>query len=275
MRTSGALARGLLAAGIALAVVPAAFPIGPVEVEKADCKQQPWGYHPPIGPAQWPSLNPCYAPCDGGEQSPIDIENPLPSNLPPLGFVYGTVHELHVLNTGYTVEAEVSAKVPDDKVTLRIQGVDYRLIQFHFHTPSEHKVMREGAPIELHLVHSGPGGRLAVVGIFIQEGSPNPELSKIWARLPKKPCDETEVEDFDLRGLLPKSLTSYRYAGSLTTPTCNQGVQWIVLAKPITLSANQIVEFQKIYSGPQFPDGNRRPVQPLNGRVVVTDVQPE
>lgn len=272
MRTSRALVRCLLAVGIALAVVPAATPVGPLE--KADCKQ-PWGYHPPIGPAQWPKLNPCYAPCTGGEQSPIDIENPLTSNLPPLELSYGTVHDVHVLNTGTTVEAEVSAKEPDDKVTLRIQGVDYRLIQFHFHTPSEHKVMGEEAPVELHLVHSGPGGRLAVVGVFIREGDPNPELSKIWARLPKKPCDETEVKEFDLRGVLPKSLASYRYAGSLTTPTCDQGVQWNVLASAITLSSRQIDELQKIFSGKLFPDGNRRPVQPLNGRVVVTDVQPE
>jgi carbonic anhydrase len=52
-------------------------------------------------------------------------------------------------------------------------------------------------------------------------------------------------------------------------------VQWNVLASSITLSSWQIEDLRKIFSGKLFPDGNRRPVQPLNGRVVVTDVQPE
>ena len=275
MRTPGVSIRFLVAPSVALTVVLTACAAGLAEKPAGDCCKVPWGYDERTGPERWPSLSPCFAPCNGGEQSPIDIENPLATSLPPLEFSYGTLHELAVENNGHTVEAKVSAKDPDDKVTLRIQGVDYRLVQFHFHTPSEHTLMGEEAPIELHLVHSGPGGRLAVVGVFIREGAPNPELSKIWSHLPKKPGDETEVHDFDLRALLPKSLTSYRYAGSLTTPACGQGVQWNVLANPITLSARQIEEFQKIYSGRLFPDGNRRPVQPLNGRVVVTDVQPE
>jgi carbonic anhydrase len=261
-----------MAVGIASVVAFTACAAGLAEKPAADCCRVHWGYE---DPARWPSLSPCYAPCNGGEQSPIDIENPETRNLPPLEFSYGTLHEIPVENNGHTIEAKVSAEDPADKVTLRIQGVDYRLLQFHFHTPSEHKMSGEEAPIELHLVHSGPGGRLAVVGIFIREGEPNAELSKIWSDLPKKPGDETEVHDLDLRGLLPASLASYRYSGSLTTPACGQGVQWNVLARPITLSADQIEEFRKIYSGKLFPDGNRRPVQALNGRVVVTDVQPE
>jgi carbonic anhydrase len=275
MRAPGASIRSLWAAGIALLAVFTAGAAGLAEKPASDCCKIPWGYDERTGPERWPSLSPCYAPCQGGEQSPIDIAKPVPASLPPLEFSYGTLHELPVENDGHTIEAEVSAKEPDGKVTLRIQGVGYRLVQFHFHTPSEHTVKGKGAPIEMHLVHSGPGGRLAVVGVFIREGEPNPELSKIWARLPKKPGDETEVHDFDLRGLLPKSLASYRYAGSLTTPACGQGVQWNVLASPLTLSAGQIAELRKIFSGKQFPDGNHRPVQPLNGRVVVTDVQPE
>ncbi len=271
MRTLKAFILALIAVGIAPAVIFAATAAGAAE-KPADCCKAPWGYE---DPGRWPSLSPCYAPCSGGEQSPIDIENPVTTSLPPLEFSYGTLAELPVENNGHTVEAKVSKDEPDDKVTLRIQGVDYRLVQFHFHTPSEHKLMGDEAPIELHLVHLGPGGRLAVVGVFIREGDPNPELSKIWAHLPKKPGDESEVHDLDLRGLLPKSLASYRYAGSLTTPACGQGVQWNVLASSITLSSRQIEELRKIFSGKQFPDGNRRPVQPLNGRAVVTDVQPE
>lgn len=278
MRTLKLLGLSLVAIGLVPAVACAAASAAaahPPETPAADCCKAGWGYHEPIEPARWSALSPCYAPCAGGDQSPIDIVNPRATSLPPLETSYGTIPALRVRNDGHTIQADVPAEAPADRVTLRIAGVDYRLVQFHFHTPSEHTVMGAEAPIEMHLVHAGPGGRAAVIGVFIREGEPNPELSKIWARLPVKPGDEATVVDFDLRGLLPRSLDSYRYAGSLTTPACGQGVAWNVLAESISLSARQIGELHAIFSGKLFPDGNRRPVQPLNGRVVLTDVQPE
>jgi carbonic anhydrase len=44
-------------------------------------------------------------------------------------------------------------------------------------------------------------------------------------------------------------------------------VLWDVLAQPITMSAEQIESFQSF-----FEEGDARGVQPLNGRVVLTDV---
>src|SRR5262245_26902428 len=126
MRTRKVFILALIAVGIA------AIAAGAAE-KSADCCKVPWGYE---DPGRWPEVRPCFSPCKGGEQSPIDVENPLTTSLPPLEFSYGTLSELPVENNGHTVEAKVSEKEPDDKVTLRIQGVDYRLVQFHFHTPS-------------------------------------------------------------------------------------------------------------------------------------------
>jgi carbonic anhydrase len=69
----------------------------------------------------------------------------------------------------------------------------------------------------------------------------------------------------DVDALLPANRTSYRYDGSLTTPPCSEGVKWIVMATPIQLDAAQVGTFRQIISG------NNRPVQPLNGRPVMTD----
>ena len=69
----------------------------------------------------------------------------------------------------------------------------------------------------------------------------------------------------DVDDLLPAVRTSYRYDGSLTTPPCSEGVSWIVMTTPIQLSAQQIRAFTEI-----IPDNNR-PLQPLNGRAVMTD----
>lgn len=64
--------------------------------------------------------------------------------------------------------------------------------------------------------------------------------------------------------LLPKNLDYYRFSGSLTTPPCSEGVRWLILKEIQQASAKQIAEFFKLMGHP-----NNRPVQPLNGRVIV------
>lgn len=73
-----------------------------------------------------------------------------------------------------------------------------------------------------------------------------------------------------LSALLPRERDSFRYAGSLTTPPFTEGVEWIVLSDPITMSERQIDAFREL-----FEEGNSREVQPLNGRVVSSDVEEE
>ena len=54
------------------------------------------------------------------------------------------------------------------------------------------------------------------------------------------------TDQFDLMKVLPKDLEHfYAYGGSLTTPPCTEGVQWIVLKEPIELSKAQIGRFMQ------------------------------
>jgi carbonic anhydrase len=254
-----------------LAAAHAADPQKPASVCPPD---DIWGYHSPIGPENWATLSPCYTQCDNaGEQSPIDIVGARRAPLPPLEFSYGMVNGLQVEHNGHSIEATVPAQTPAGQVTLRIQGVDYRLQRFHFHTPSEHKVGGSPAEMELHLVHEGPGGRTVAVGVFIQGTQDNAELSKIFDRLPQRKCERITVPSFNLQALLPASRTSYRYAGSLTTPSCGQGLQWVVLTSLISIKPEQVAAFRSLFwVAPLFPDGNSRPVQELNGRPILMDV---
>jgi len=41
-----------------------------------------------------------------------------------------------------------------------------------------------------------------------------------------------------------------------------------VMERPMTVDAAQFHAFAQLFSGAHHPDGNRRPVQPLNGRRV-------
>jgi carbonic anhydrase len=40
------------------------------------------------------------------------------------------------------------------------------LLQFHFHTPSEHLLDGKPFPMEAHFVHVDSDGRLAVIGVM-------------------------------------------------------------------------------------------------------------
>lgn len=225
-----------------------------------------WGYNCAEGPPfLWGQLVPA---CDGEEQSPIDVSTTgaVRRPLPPPEPAYGTTG-LDVVNDGHTVEA----MVPAGAARLRLGGRTYRLIRFHWHTPSEHWLDGERFPMELHMVHADDDGNL-VLGALVEEGRANQELDKIWSVLPREPRDRVEVESFDVSRLLPGSLRTYRYPGSLTTPDCAQGIQWLLLAEPVEMSDKQIDEFRKIFFGTaRFPVGNARPIQALYAREVATD----
>jgi carbonic anhydrase len=230
-----------------------------------------WGYEEAEGPAKWGTLSPKWAVCgDGKNQSPIEIEKTAKANLPELRAKFRPanlriIHHEHmadVINTGHSIQVNYT-----EGDTLSIGDEQFQLLQYHFHSPSEHTVGGKHYPMEMHMVHRSTDGELAVVGVFIEEGAHNAAFEPIWSNLPKSKSLEHHLENVkvDLDSLLPSKTTTYRYDGSLTTPPCSEGVNWIIMTTPIQLSAQQIGAFKGILKG------NNRPVQPLYARSVVTD----
>lgn len=225
-----------------------------------------WSYSGANGPDAWGTLDPAYATCaDGTAQSPIDITTTTPADLPNITFNY-VAGEAGIFNNGHTVEAEPLME-GEDAITL--DGVDYAFKQFHFHAPSEHAVNGTHYPLEVHFVHKTEDGKIAVVGVFVQEGAANPAWDPFIADIATATEDpEANKVQIDWAALLPTDQTTVRYDGSLTTPGCAEGVKWNVMTTPITMSADQIAAFAAAY------DNNARPVQPVNGRVVTLDSTP-
>ena len=239
----------------------------------ARAEEPHWGYNCEEGaPFEWGLLDAQFAEClEGQAQSPIDINTTgsLRRPLTPLGFRYRTTN-LRVVNNGHTVEAYLPAGSVTG--TLRIGARTYLMERFHWHTPSEHWINGNVLEMELHMVHQASDGENLVVGALIRTGHNNDELDKIWNVLPELGDPEVNVTDFSLARLLPAGRRSYRYNGSLTTPPCGQGIRWVVLAEPVEMSQQQIEKFRTIFYGNEkFPVGNARPLQPRNGRRVVTD----
>ena len=203
-------------------------------------------------------------------QSPVDITraNTRQAALSPLQFNYSNSADLSVVNTGSPgEEATIRADAAPGAGVVIIEGTDYNLLQFHFHIGCEHKIEGTNGAMELHLVHRSNLGEIAVVGRLIEEGAENPLLANVFSNFPQMPGGVVAVGAFDLAGLLPDDLSSFRYSGSLTTSPFSEPVRWNVLAAPLYASAAQIAQFREL-----FPDGNSREVQPLNGRIILTDV---
>lgn len=216
-----------------------------------------WSYGGAANPTQWGRLGHDFALCEvGKDQSPINIDDAVVGATAEIEFNYAPV-PLVVVNNGHTIQVNYA-----EGSTVKIQGEEYELVQFHFHTPSEHTTSGQASAMELHLVHRNVAG-LAVIGIMMEEGAANPMINTIWEHIPgEEKTKAVEAITINAVDLLPGSVTHFSYSGSLTTPPCSEDVQWYVLAEPIQVSEEQIAIFESLYSV------NARPIQPKNGRII-------
>lgn len=217
-----------------------------------------WTYEGKEGPEFWGDLDPSYSLCKVGKsQTPIDFSAATKeSGLKKVESTFGNTN-LNIQNNGHTIQVDY-----DKGSTLVIDDKQYDLAQFHFHAPSEHKFNGQAFPMELHLVHKASDGNLAVIGIMMQEGAENPFLAKFWDKMPSKVEKDSYNITINVKDTYPSNAAYYTYQGSLTTPPCSEGVRWVVLKNPVTVSKAQVDKFISIIGD------NARPVQSLNGRDV-------
>jgi len=215
-----------------------------------------WSYEGQESAVHWGMLGPAYMACEGGShQSPINISMPRQTQQQEqLVFHYQSTG-VRALDNGHTIQVNVPSG--ND---LHLNGRTYSLSQFHFHDPSEHHVDGRTYPMEIHLVHQDRKGHVLVIGVLVETGSPNQSLAELWAMLPMKAGELGAEHPFNPQDLVPHNTHHFSYHGSLTTPPCAEGVHWIVLRDPISMSPRQIAQFVSIIGQ------NARPVQPLNGR---------
>lgn len=222
-----------------------------------------WGYSGDAGPEYWGELSPAYALCaDGSAQSPIDIRDASALDLVDIEFRYGESAN-NIFNNGHTIQVNVDAGS-----AIIYNGITYDLLQFHFHSPSEHTIDGIPAPLEIHFVHQDSNsGALAVVGIMLTEGESDSEAyAAVFDHLPAQVgAPKATGEPIVLAALLPEARAYFTYQGSLTTPPCSEIARWLLLDHPVSLSAQQIAAFTAIY------DGNARPVQPMGKRDLLRD----
>ena len=219
-----------------------------------------WSYSGEYGASHWAELDPEYMPCQGIHQSPINIvpDKAQDANLDIEFHYHSFLADL--VNNGHTLIERII-----EPRALTFNHEDYTLLQFHFHTPSEHHVMGKEYPMEIHFVHQNAAGRYTVVAVLIEEGSnENRFLLHFMNVLPTHVNEEIRskeradpIETFPAH---PEDF--YYYDGSFTTPPCTEGVNWIVLREPVQAKREQIEAIHEI-----IHDDNR-PIQELNDRVL-------
>jgi len=219
-----------------------------------------WSYEGECGPEHWGELIHEY--CNGkvGDmQSPVGISVTEKTHLDTINFHYFPT-PLKILNNGHTIQINYGCGS-----FITIGNRKYELMQFHFHTPSEHKIHGKSYDMEAHLVHKGARGELAVVAVLIEKGKENAFIKTLWSNFPKEVDKMHTVSDVRICAsqLLPQNTTSYfTYTGSLTTPPCTEGVNWFILKTPIEVSKAGLGKFTSIFKH------DARPILPLHGRVV-------
>lgn len=204
--------------------------------------------------------------CSSAVQSPVNIETEdvIEANLSEIQYEYEPF-SMNIVDNGHTIQVQGT-----ENSFITVEGKRYQFSQFHFHYPAEHTIDGEKSPMEMHLVHQEEGtSNLVVLGIFLEESENSNEfLQKVLSEIPseKEEAVSTDVQ-INLSDYIPPTQVHYTYIGSLTTPPCTVGVDWIIFTEPIEVSKEQLDTFAESY------DSNTRPAQQLNNRRVLKSME--
>ena len=218
-----------------------------------------WSYEGAEGPAKWGDLDAANKACGiGSQQSPIDIEATIKSRLPALKLAWSKTANT-IVNNGHTIQLNFA-----EGSTLKLGNTTYKLLQVHFHRPSEHQVGGKNFPMEAHFVHRADSGRAG--GGRRPDGGGQAERrlrqdrrdhagqgrapGEGRCRHPSGPPVAGEVKLLSLPGFADDTAVL-------------GGRRWLVLTNPVQVAAADVASFAKLYPM------NARPVQKDNRRYVL------
>ena len=171
-------------------------------------------------------------------QSPIDIIKSNAIRLQAkrlLQVLYPSSVNFQVKHTPTTIQIE-----PSNDALVEFNRRPYKLLQIHFHRPSEHLIDGKTFDMECHLVHQAawnqasrqPGQEsLLVLGVNLEINTDKESSFKDILT-----SNKGDSIDLNLASLLPEDKSLFTYAGSLTTPGYDERVQWVVFEQPLAIS---------------------------------------
>ncbi|XP_075148350.1 carbonic anhydrase 7 [Haematobia irritans] len=229
--------------------------------------------------------------CDtGNRQSPI--------NLSLRGAIKGiydklegdnydkTISEASMVNTGHSVQ------LSDFDIKLELEGgplkEEYVLEQIHFHWWSEHTIDNIRYPFEMHMVHRNTKypnmtmatmnkDGLSVLGVLyhasMERNSVIDDILTDFVPIMSAEQINNPIKikrNFKITDLFPEIRSYITYEGSLTTPSCNEAVTWIVLAETFPIAIDQVDAFKTLeYENGKTLANNYRNIQKTNNRAII------
>ncbi len=219
-----------------------------------------WSYEGETGPQYWGRLRPEWSVCAlGTRQAPIELRDGVGVDLEPVKFDYRPSH-FRVTDTGTTLRVEV-----DEAMGMEVRGRRYLLEYLSLHRAAQQGGAGEAQDMVAQFWHRDAEGNRAMLAVPLAVGAQSsPALQMLWNNLPlDRGRSFAPAATLDASTLLPADPAHYLYIGSLPEPPCTEGVLWVVMKRPVSLSAEQLAVFTRLYPH------NSRPVQPGNGRLVL------
>lgn len=233
-----------------------------------------------LGPSQWTKL---YPDCGGDSQSPVD--------LPPIAVLVDK--SVAGVDLGEQIQGRVDTFLGEETMSTwkasslhgsgdlaNITFLDQHrlcLEQFHIHVPSEHTVDGKHYDGEVHFVFADDAKvPVIIIGVFLQAQQNSPDnafLALFWDKfdnmLHTLNVTINPYKDFFPNSSTGRSQSYYTYPGSLATPDCKEGITWMVLTEPASISYAQLNHFRaRLARLPQTAQSvsNNRPIQELRQR---------
>lgn len=239
------------------------------------------------GPAYWHTLT-GYEACGGMKQSPVNIETAsaeIAVGVPQFDAEAGCSEwDQYANDHAFQVDF---AKC--DSLGVTYEGTYYTLLQFHFHSPSEHTIDGQYFDAELHMVHKGASDDdLLVIGVPLQVMKPDAKannlfLNRLWKSWKEgKELEKTKVVSQKPlnphKYFLGPNTRMYSYAGSLTTPPCSETVKWFLRARPAPISMYDLTMLRSIVQAVSDTviselGNNNRPLQLMNERELYSNIE--
>ncbi|KAG6899077.1 hypothetical protein C0993_001107 [Termitomyces sp. T159_Od127] len=200
------------------------------------------------GPLGWTRGNDVNPTCSTGmNQSPINIDDAISVAQSPVELIIPDA-ELNFTNNGHTLQVTTGG-------TLKAGTEEYQLVQFHFHTPAEHRIDDEFFPLEMHFVFQAAGAKPTdpvklVIGVLFEvyKFSTTQLLRSLAGNLPKTPGTTVITRRLSFKRLIERIEENglYTYQGSLTTPPCSEGITWLVSQKVLPVDVATYKAFKTI-----------------------------
>lgn len=178
-----------------------------------------------------------------------------------------------------TIHFDITSSITFKSVPGLDADVEATAAQVHIHwgkdsKGSEHLLQDTQHALEMHLVNTyteSSTTKYTVYARFFKEGAENAYLKKMIAAQEATGASR-DLTAFDLLALYPTSIDAvYTYEGSLTTPTCDELVHWVVVPDLLEVSTAQLASLRTLKLGSGAGTAktfNWREEQDLNSRVI-------